>query len=43
LAAEITSIDIRGRETTESVSVADANGDRSDLTFTTHSIKFFEK
>jgi outer membrane lipoprotein-sorting protein len=43
LAAEITSIDIRGKETTESVSIADANGDSSNLTFKTHSIKFFEK
>ncbi len=43
LAAEITSIDIRGKETTESVSIADANGDSSNLTFNTHSIKFFEK
>jgi len=43
LAAEITSIDIRGKEITESVSIADANGDKSDLTFKTHSIKFFNK
>jgi hypothetical protein len=43
LAAEITSINIRGRETTESVSIADANGDSSNLTFKTHNIKFFEK
>jgi len=43
LAAEITSIDIRGRETAESVSIADANGDSSNLTFKTHNIKFFEK
>lgn len=43
LAAEITSIDIRGKETTESVSIADTNGDRSNLTFKTHCIKFFEK
>ena len=43
LAAEITSIDIRGKETTESVSIADANGDSSNLTFKTNSIKFFEK
>ena len=43
LAAEITSIDISGRETTESVSIADANGDRSDLIFKTNKIKFFEK
>ena len=43
LAAEIKSIDIRGKKTTESVSIADANGDSSNLTFKTHSIKFFEK
>ncbi len=43
LAAEIASIDIHGKETTELVSIADANGDSSNLIFKTHSIKFFEK
>ena len=43
LAAEITSIDIHGKETTESVAISDANGDSSSLTFVTNSIKFIKK
>ena len=43
LAAELTFIDIRGKETTESITIADANGDSSNLTFTTHTLTFLEK
>ncbi len=43
LADEITFIDIRGKETTESVTIAEANGDSSNLTFTTQRLKFLEK
>jgi len=41
-ATQISSIDIRGRETTESVAIADANGDHTDLTFTTEQLVFIE-
>ncbi len=43
VASQITFIDIRGIETTESVAIADANGDRSDLSFITHELVFLEK
>lgn len=43
LADEIKLIDIHGKETTESVSIADTNGDRSNLTFKVQNIKFFKK
>ena len=43
LADEIKLIDIHGKETTESVSIADTNGDRSNLTFKVHNIKFFKQ
>lgn len=43
VAAQIMSIDISGKETTESVAIADANGDHTDLTFTTHQLAFIEK
>lgn len=42
VAAQISSIDIRGKETTESVAIADANGDHTDLTFTTQQLVLFE-
>ena len=43
LADEVKLIDIHGKETTDSVSIADTNGDRSDLTFKVHNIKLFKK
>lgn len=42
VATQISSIDIHGRETTETVAIADANGDQSDLTFTTEQLVFIE-
>ena len=38
VANQIKFIDIRGKETTESVAIADANGDHTDLVFTTHKL-----
>jgi len=42
VASQISAIDIRGKETTESVAIADANGDHTDLTFTTQQLVLFE-
>ncbi len=42
VAAQISSVDIRGRKTTESVAIADANGDHTDLIFTTQQLVFIE-
>lgn len=42
VAAQISSVDIRGRKTTESVAIADANGDHTDLIFTTRELVFIE-
>ncbi len=42
VATQISSIDIHGRETTDSVAIADANGDHTDLTFTTQQLVFIE-
>ena len=42
VASQISSIDIRGKETTEAVAIADANGDHTDLIFTTQQLVFIE-
>ena len=42
VASQINAIDIRGKDTTESVVIADANGDHTDLTFTTQHLVFIE-
>ncbi len=43
VATQIVSIDIHGKGTTESVAIVDANGDHTDLTFTTHKLAFIQK
>lgn len=42
VATQISTIDIRGRKTTEAVAIADANGDHTDLIFTTQQLVFIE-
>ena len=42
VASQIKVIDISGKDTTESVVIADANGDHTDLTFTTQHLVFIE-
>ncbi len=42
VAAQILFVDIRGKETTESVAIADASGDHTDLIFITRQLVFIE-